>query len=114
MNKNVFYIENNKILRSMFEIAFKHQNAEIYTIDSIVDNYYLLDDLAPAIIVFDVQSVGNELEKILTYQTKSILVATGVAGDQLVLKDRVKNFILKPIPAINLVNTILGFSTTID
>jgi response regulator RpfG family c-di-GMP phosphodiesterase len=114
MKNNVFYIEKEKFLRSMFEIAFKNNNTEIYTIDSIIGNYYLIDDLLPTIIVFDVKSIGAELEAVLQYKDKAVLVATGDIEDQNQVKSRVNNFILKPIPAVNLVKTILGFATRIE
>ena len=107
MKRNVFYIEREKFLRSMFEIAFKNKNEEIYTVDTIVDHYYLIDDLSPAIIIFDVKTVGMELEKVLSYKDKAILVATGDSTDQALVESRVKSFILKPIPATDLVHTIL-------
>lgn len=113
MEKEVFYIEKEKMLRSMFEIAFKNKKQGIYTIDSIVSNYYLLDDLKPKIIIFDVKTVGPELDKLLAYSTQAILVATGDKEDQNVLGANFKNFILKPISAHNLVKTILDFAHTI-
>jgi DNA-binding response OmpR family regulator len=109
IRKNVFYIEREKFLRSMFEVAFKNKHEEIYTIDTIVDNYYLIDDLKPELIIFDVKSVGTELEKILSLSDKSILVATGDSEDKEKVAGRVKDFILKPIVATNLVKTILAF-----
>lgn len=109
MTNSVFYIEREKFLRSMFEIAFKNKNQEIYTIDTIVDNYYLLEDLTPAIIVFDVKTVGDQLEQVLSYKDKAILVATGDLEDQALVENSVKSFILKPIPATNLVKKILSF-----
>ena len=114
MEKGVFYIEQEKMLRSMFEIAFKHKDAKIYTIDSLVGNYYLIDDLIPEIIVFDVKTVGPDLEKILQLSARFILIGTGDLDDQAKVLNRVKHFILKPIPAKNLVKTILGFATTIE
>jgi response regulator RpfG family c-di-GMP phosphodiesterase len=113
MKNNVFYIEKEKFLRSMFEIAFKNKNAEIYTIDKIEGNYYLLEDLLPTIIVFDVKTLGPELEKVLAFNDRAVLVATGDVEDEITVKGKVKNFIHKPIPALNLVKTILSFNTTI-
>jgi response regulator RpfG family c-di-GMP phosphodiesterase len=107
-NINVFYIEREKFLRSMFEVAFKNKQEEIYTIETIVDHYYLIDDLKPALIIFDVKSVGTELEKVLSLSDKSTLVATGDSEDKEKVAGRVKDFILKPIPATNLVKNILS------
>lgn len=109
MKNNVFYIEQEKFLRSMFEIAFKNQKQEIYTTDTITENYYLLDDLTPAIILFDVKTVGQELEKVLSYSDRAVLVATGNEEDRILVDGRVKAFILKPIAATNLVKTFMGF-----
>ena len=113
MKRNVFYIERESFLRSMLEIAFKHAKEEIYTIDTIVDNYYLLDDLNPALIFFDVKTVGDELENLLAYhQTNlksAVLIATGTEEDKEKVSGRVKDFILKPIPATNLVKKILHY-----
>lgn len=111
MKKNVFYIEREKFLRSMFEIAFKNKQEEIYTIDTIVDNYYLIDDLSPALIIFDVKSVESELEKVLLLSDKAILIATGDEEDREKVTGRVMDFILKPIVATNLVKNILSYLT---
>ncbi len=110
MKPNVFYIEQEKFLRTMFEIAFKNQDKEIYTIDTLVGNEYLLEDLAPTIIIFDVKTVGAQITKILSYQKSSLLIATGDPEDESLVKDSVKFFIKKPIIALDLVNTILGFA----
>ena len=114
MEKNVFYIEKEKMLRSMFEASFKHENQSIYTIDSIVGNYYLLDDLRPKIIVFDIKTVNTEFDSLLMYRDRAVLIATGDEKDQISVSHIIKNFILKPIPVRNLVKTIFAFAPTIE
>ena len=114
MEKNVFYIEKEKMLRSMFEASFKLENQSIYTVDSIVGNYYLLDDLKPKIIVFDIKTVDSELDKLLMYGDRAVLIGTGDETDQNSVSHVVKKFILKPIPIRNLVKTIFAFAHTIE
>ncbi len=111
MNKNVFYIEKEKFLRSMFEVAFKQKNVEIYTIDSIKDNFYLLDDLKPRIIIFDLSTVGADLETLLTFKKTAYLIATGSESEKEKMNSEIDYFLAKPIIAHNLVANILKLAT---
>ena len=41
MVKRVFYIEKEKFLRSLMELALRAKKAEVYTVESLNDNFYL-------------------------------------------------------------------------
>lgn len=82
MAKKVFYIEKEKFLRSMIEMALKSKSAEIYTVDSITDKFYLLDDLSPDLILVDLASVSAlELEEILKKSAGKKIAFTGSPED---------------------------------
>ncbi len=106
--KKIFYIERNPFLRSMMEFAIKATGAEIYTTESITAYFYLLDDLRPDLILFDVQSVGDSLELLKAYSPHTIMVATGQLEDQAFVHGLVTKFIVKPIEARNLAESILS------
>lgn len=112
MVKRVFYIEKEKFLRSMFELALRAKKAEVYTVETLEDNFYLIDDLKPEVIIFDLescQSAGTEaMEKLLSYSKTSHLVQTGIAGSENTMDKRVKSFLEKPIVAHNLAERVLS------
>jgi CheY-like chemotaxis protein len=107
-NKKIFYIEKVVFLRSAIESALKTKGAEIYSVDSLVDNFYLLEDLKPDLILFDVQTVGDSLEQLLSYHHLSVLVATGYQEDESLVAGRVKSFLVKPLVARGLAEQILS------
>jgi len=112
MVKRVFYIEKEKFLRSMFELALRAKKAEVYTVETLEDNFYLIEDLKPEVIIFDLescQSAGPEaMEKLLSYSKTSHLVQTGVVGSENTVDPRVKSFLAKPIVAHNLAERVLS------
>jgi len=108
MVKRVFYIEKEKFLRSMFEVALKAKGAEIYTVDALKDNFYLIDDLKPQLIIFDINQSPDDLEQLYQYHQKIKLVASGHEGSENNLDPRVKGFMPKPIVAHNLAEKILS------
>lgn len=61
MVKNVIYIEKEKFLRSMLELALKSKVESIYTTDTLVDNFYLLEDLSPDMVIVDYSSIDLDL-----------------------------------------------------
>lgn len=108
MVKKVFYIEKVEFLRSLMEFALKAQGAEIYTVGTIENNFYLLDDLLPDLIIFDVESVENQLLELKEYSTKAILVGVGPESSRSKVEGIAKHFLLKPLEAKNIANRILS------
>ncbi len=107
--RKIFYVEKVQFLRSMMEVALKALGAEIYTIDTMVNNFYLLDDLKPDLIIFDLQTVGDSLDQVISYKEKAILVAIGTPEEVSKLEGRVNHFLSKPIEARNLGRRVLSF-----
>lgn len=107
-NARVFYIEKVEFLRSMMEFALKAKGAEIYTIDTLENNFYLLDDLLPDLIIFDVETAKNHLEQLKNYQTRAVLVAVGDESLSPLVSGWVKTFIAKPIEAKNIGARVLA------
>ena len=112
MVKRVFYIEKEKFLRSMFELALRAKKTEIYTVESLKDNFYLIDDLHPDIIIFDQETCKDlepeEIEKLLTYSTSTHIVQTCEPNSNSFVDSRIKSFFPKPIVAHNLAERILS------
>jgi DNA-binding response OmpR family regulator len=106
--KKVFYVDNSDFLRKMMEFALKAKGAEIYTIDTLENNLYLLDDLVPDLIIFDVQTAKNHLEILKSYSGKAVLVGTGAESDRSTVSGMVKDFLPKPIEARSLATRILS------
>lgn len=107
--RKIFYVEKVQFLRSMMEVALKARGAEIYTIDTIVNNLYLLEDLKPDLIIFDLQTVGDSLGEVISNKGSAILVATGSPEEEIKVAGKVNHFIAKPIEARNLGKRILSF-----
>ncbi len=92
----------------MVEVALKAKKAEIYTVDTLNGNFYLIDDLKPQLVIFDLDCASQDLEQLYLYHDKVKLIATGPLGAENSLDKRVKGFIAKPIVAHNLAERILG------
>ncbi len=108
MVKKVFYVEKEKFLRSMFEVALRAKKAEIYTVETLHENFYLIDDLKPDLIIFDLGQSAEDLEMLYGYSSSVVLVATGTPEARESLDARVKGFIPKPIVAHNLAERVLS------
>ena len=106
--KKIFYIEKVEFLRSMMELALKARGAEIYTVATIENNYYLLDDLMPDLIIFDVETAQNQMSDLCKYSAKAILVAVGSVEDKTKVEGMVKSYITKPFVARDIANSILS------
>jgi DNA-binding response OmpR family regulator len=106
--KKIFYIEKVEFLRSMMEFALKSKGAEVYTVATIEDNFYLLDDLAPDIIIFDVETAQNQMTELLEYSAKALLVAVGSPEAKVLVEDMVKNYLSKPFEARTIADSILS------
>lgn len=108
MVKRVFYIEKEKFLRSMMELALRAKKAEVYTVETLSENFYLLDDLKPELIIFDLDQKPSDLEKLYEYSKQAKLVATGPIGSENTLDKRVSGFLPKPLVAHNLAERVLS------
>ena len=106
--KKIFYIEKVEFLRSMMEFALKSKGAEIYTVDTIENNFYLLDDLAPDMIIFDVETAHHQMTKLREYSPKALLVAVGSPEEKVLVDGMVKNYLFKPFEARTIANSILS------
>ena len=111
MVKKVFYIEKAEFLRSMLEFALKAKGAEIYTIASLKDHQYLLEDLKPDLIIFDIDTCIDELQDVYKYQKqhKVVLVASGPENRCSEYSQTTGGYLTKPIVAKDLANRILSF-----
>lgn len=114
MVKCVFYVEKEKFLRSLFEVALKARKQEIYTVESLQKNLYLLEDLRPQLVILDTETVKSTPElvrDVFNYRIKYPgvkIVLTGREEDIEVLGERADAFLLKPILATNLASRILS------
>lgn len=108
MVKRVFYIEKEKFLRSMMELALRAKKAEVYTVETLSDNFYLIDDLKPDLVIFDLETAGEHLPALYEYSKSTKLIATGAVGSENSLDPRVSGFIPKPLVAHNLAERVLS------
>jgi len=106
--KKIFYIEKVEFLRSMMEFALKSKGAEVYTVATIENNFYLLDDLAPDMIIFDVETAQNQMAELREYSAKALLVAVGSPEAKVLVEDMVKNYLFKPFEARTIADSILS------
>ena len=106
--KKVFYVERGDFLRKTMELALKQKGVDVYTVETMENNFYLLDDLLPDIIVFDVKTLGNHLENLRAYQAKAALVAVGDEADRASVEGLVRLFLTKPLEAKTLAANILS------
>lgn len=106
--KKVFYIDKVEFLRSMMEFALKAKGAEIYTVATLENNFYLLDDLEPDLILFDVESCKNHLDQLAEYRTKARLVGVGSLEERSLVSSFTDHFLTKPLEAKNIANRLLS------
>lgn len=102
MEKHVLVVDKEKFMRSHFETALKDSNIKVMAIESLANNYYLLDDLKPCAFFFDIHSTMGEYAKILSYAGKTKLIAMGFPEDFDLLKgidDKLSMKLEKPISA---------------
>lgn len=92
----------------MVELALKAKKAEIYTVDTLSENFYLIDDLKPQLVLFDLDATPQDLEKLYSYHDRLKLIATGPSHLMSTLDPRVSGFIPKPIVAHKLADRILS------
>lgn len=111
MGKRVLYIEKEKFLRSMMELALRAKDAEIHTVETLQDHLYLLDALKPQLIIFDLETCSTnpeELEQLLAFSAKAKLIATGSPEFLKNLDKRVSGSLEKPLVAHTLALRVLS------
>lgn len=108
VQKKVFYIEKGEFLRSMMEFALKAKGAEIFTVDTLENNFYLLDDLTPDLILFDVETCLDYLPKLAEYSAKALLVGVGKEEQKALVTPMVSHYLTKPLEAKNIASRILA------
>ena len=111
MGKRVLYIEKEKFLRSMMELALRAKQAEIHTVETLQDNLYLLQDLTPQLVLFDLETCQqnpDELEQLYAFSEKAKLVAVVPKHLNQNLDHRVSGFLEKPIIAHSLAERVLA------
>ncbi len=104
MEKHILVIDKEKFIRSMFESGLKGSNLKVYTIDTLENNYYLIDELKPVAIFFDIHSSMGEWKKLSTFKAQSKLYPMGFHEDFDLIKGMESEFtglIEKPIATKN-------------
>lgn len=105
--KKVFYVDKGDFLRKTMELALKQKGADVYTVETMENNFYLLEDLLPDVIVFDVKTVAGQLENLRPYAQKAVLVGVGEESDRALVSGLVRLFLVKPLEAKTLADSIL-------
>lgn len=108
MVKRVFYIEKEKFLRQMVEFALKAKGVEVYTVDSLKDNFYLIDDLAPHLVIFGLTETPEDLEKLYSYREKTKLCLFATEEDSKTRDSRIHATLKKPLEGAALAERILA------
>lgn len=108
MENIVLYIEKEKFLRQTFELLFKKNGVSLYTTDNIEENYYLINDLRPNIIIFDIDSVNQDGQLKLLSLSEIKLVGTGKNEPTHFNKAQLHLFLLKPIEIQGLFSKIIN------
>ena len=67
----VLWIDHNTFATSLIERVFKKRSLPFYTINSVEDFSYLVDDLNPAIIVLDGETFSKNQQVFLNQYEKS-------------------------------------------
>lgn len=92
----------------MMEVAFKAKNAEIYTIETLKNNFYQIDDIKPDLIIFTLNEEMDDLERLYTYADYCKLVLSAPPENQNQMHPKVSGFLPKPIIAHTLAERILA------
>src|SRR5688572_28046826 len=113
MVKYILYVEKEKFLRSLFEAALRAKKQYIHTVDTLQNNTYLLDDLSPALIILDWETVGTsaELSTVLDFKkshatTKLLVTCSSEQKNEIPFA--VDGIITKPIEVNQLAHKIIG------
>ncbi|MBP9679839.1 MAG: hypothetical protein KBD76_00420 [Bacteriovorax sp.] len=106
--RKFFYIDKVEFLRSTMEFALRAKGAQVYTVATLENNFYLLDDLAPDLVIFDVSTVAHHLDELCHLWPKNKLVALGEESERQIIEKRVKIFLPKPLVASQLATRLLS------
>ena len=108
MVKKVIYIEKERFLRSMMEVALKAKKAEIYTFESLKNNFYQIDDIKPDLVIFTLNEDEDDLRRLYTFADCFRLVLSAPLEFQNQLPPKVSGFLAKPILAHTLAERVLA------
>lgn len=110
MVKCVLYVEKEKFLRSLFEVALRAKKQEIHTIDTLQNNIYLLEDLRPALIILDWATVQGspELQNVMDFKKNNPTVKIVVTGPSHDIPFKADGFFTKPIEVNQLAHKIIA------
>ena len=67
----ILWIDANTFATSLIEKAFKKKDIPFYTLPSARDFVYLIEDLNPAVLVLDAQTLLNDLAQVKDQYEKS-------------------------------------------
>lgn len=94
----------------MAQAISKKEEAECYTLtydspSKIAEDLYLIENMTPEVILFDIQTIGENLKELILvrdkYDSQIPLIATGSILEfqniESSLKDSIKNFYAKPL-----------------
>lgn len=110
MSELVLYIEKEKFLRQTLEAVFKSRGAKIHTEESLTEYFYLLDDLSPARVVLDLNSVSMEEVQKVVEMKKFKIILTGDSSKLALYTDPSIIKIAKPIVVLNIFEQIFELS----
>lgn len=111
MGKRVFYVEKEKFLRSMMELALRSKGVEIHTVESLKDNTYLLEDLCPQLVIIDLETCQvnpAELEEVYSFCQRAKIIVTLRTDQNPVLDKRVSGHLEKPLVVHTIAERILS------
>ena len=110
----VLWIDHNTFATSLIEKVFKKKELPFYTIDSVKDFAYLVDDLAPVLIVLDGETFSQHPELFkqqysasAKMQSLPFLILDG-KGDLSFVKNKIGE-LKKPLEPFEMPETIAKF-----
>lgn len=112
MVKSVLYVEKEKFLRSLLEVALRPKGIEVHTVDTLQDNVYLLRDLAPALVLLDLETVlatPDLLAEVVAYRQefpRSKIIGIGGPEGEKAFPCALEGYLLKPLVVTNLAQKI--------
>ena len=103
----VLWIDQNTFATDLIERIFKKKSLSLYTIQSVEDFSYLVDDLSPSLVVLDTETFFKNPQAFLWQYEKSLkmqalpIILLGPEGDFSFLKNKI-GVIKKPIEPFEL------------
>lgn len=92
----------------MMEFALKAKGIEIYTVETIKDNFYLIDDLAPHLVIFGLNETPEDLQKLYSYADKTKLCLFASEEEAQNADSRIQAHLRKPLDAKALAMRVLS------